>query len=507
MSVPRFPGLARFLPAVIVSLFFISAIPADSQQVVSGPLTLEEALQFARQFNPAYLATENDAVVAEWDVRSAYGSLFPSARASGGLSWQGTGEQPVGGGLTLGDLGIIEQPAYYFSNYNLGLSYQLDGRVLFAPEQANRSRDATGASIRTAGTALTLNVTRAYLEAVRQNRELELARQELERSRFNLRLAQSQLDVGTVTVLDVRQAEVQVGRGEVTLLRAETTVETSRLRLFQQMGVAGDPAAIELTSTFPIQEPTLTFEQLWDTALERNPNLQALRSSREAAGVGVKIARSAYFPTLSMNAGISGFTREASTTEYSISQAQSSRQSGYDQCLALNEVFARLTPPLSGQDCGSPLLTDEEIARINQNNDVWPFDFTRQPITASLTISLPIFQGLTRQRQVEAARVQEEDLTYQLREQELALRADLQAGLAAVRAGYRAAVLEERNREVAGDQLRLAQERYRVGSASFLDLIESETVLAQAERALLSAYYTYHDALASLEALVGTPLQ
>ena len=60
---------------------------------------------------------------------------------------------------------------------------------------------------------------------------------------------------------------------------------------------------------------------------------------------------------------------------------------------------------------------------------------------------------------------------------------------------------------MAGEQRRLAQERYRVGSASFLDLVESETVLAQSERARLNAYYTYHDALASLEALVGAPIR
>ncbi len=484
-----------------------SSAAGQSDEFLTGPLTLERSLELAIRNNPAYRAVENDAVVADWDVKSAYGSLLPSASASGGLSWQGTGNQPVGGGLTLGDLGISEQPSYYFSSYGLGLNYRLDGSVLFAPGQAKRSREATGADIRTAGSTLVLNVTRAYLEAVRQSRALELAVQELERARFNLRLANSQLEVGTVTLLDVRQAEVQVGRAEVEHLRAETTVETSRLRLFQQVGLDGDTQAIELVTDFPLFEPSLEFEDLYDLALQQNPNLASLRANREAAGVGVTIARSAYFPSLSMSAGIAGYTRQANSTAFAIAQAQAQQQSGYDQCLLLNEVFGRLTPPLAGQDCGSPLLTDEQIASINEANEVWPFNFTKQPATASLTISLPIFQGLGRQRQVEAARVLEEDLNLRLREQELALRADLQAGLAAVRAGYRAALIEERNLEVAGEQQRLAQERYRVGSASFLDLVEAETVLAQSERARLNAYYTFHDALASLEALVGAPIQ
>jgi outer membrane protein len=492
---------------VLIALALTAGVDAGSaQDLPGGPLSLEGAIQLAVRNNPTFRAAENDAALADWDVRSAYASLLPSASVSGGLSWQGSGEQQIGG-LTLGDLGIVNTPSYYFSNYSLGFGYQLDGRTLLSPSQANRSREATGARIRTAESALILNVTRAYLEAVRQREELNLAIQQLDRAQANLRLARTQFEVGSVTLLDVRQAEVQVGRAEVTLLRAETTVETSRLRLLQQIGVDGRTEELQLTSRFPLDEPVFDFDVLWDMALEYNPSLESLRASREAAGVGVKIARSAYLPTLSFSAGWSGFTRQASSTDLQIAQAEASVAGAYQNCVFTNDLFSRLTPPYPPQDCGSPLLPDDAIRAINDANDVFPFDFTQSPARASMTISLPIFQGLGRQRQIEAARVQEEDLQLQIREQELALRADLQAGLAAVRAGYQAALLEARNREVAADQLRLAQERYEVGSASFLDLVEAETTLAEAERARLAAIYVYHDALASLEALVGAPLR
>ncbi|HAC05636.1 MAG TPA: type I secretion protein TolC, partial [Gemmatimonadetes bacterium] len=55
---------------------------------------------------------------------------------------------------------------------------------------------------------------------LRQQEGLRLAEQQLENSRFNLRLAQGQLEVGQVTPIDVGQAEVQVGRSEVTELQA-----------------------------------------------------------------------------------------------------------------------------------------------------------------------------------------------------------------------------------------------------------------------------------------------
>ena len=73
--------------------------------------------------------------------------------------------------------------------------------------------------------------------------------------------------------------------------------------------------------------------------------------------------------------------------------------------------------------------------------------------------------------------------------------------------GYESALIEERNQAVAAEQLRLATEQYRVGSASFLDLVEAETVKAQADRERVASIYAYHDLLANLEALVGARLR
>ncbi|MBI4522177.1 MAG: TolC family protein, partial [Gemmatimonadetes bacterium] len=89
------------------------------------------------------------------------------------------------------------------------------------------------------------------------------------------------------------------------------------------------------------------------------------------------------------------------------------------------------------------------------------------------------------------------------RELELQLRADIAAGLAAVETAYQSAQLEARNQLVADEQLRLAQERYRLGAASFLELVEAETLKAGADRAQLDAVFSFHDALAGLEAVVG----
>ena len=62
------------------------------------------------------------------------------------------------------------------------------------------------------------------------------------------------------------------------------------------------------------------------------------------------------------------------------------------------------------------------------------------------------------------------------------------------------------NVDAATEDLRVVQERYRVGAATILDLLTSEANLTQAQVNLVQARYNYLIARAQLEALVGHAL-
>jgi outer membrane protein len=486
------------------------AFPLSAQ--VSGwaseGLSLEEALATARARNPAYLAARNDPSLADWDVRAAYGQFLPTVSAGGGFSWQGGSGQQLIGGLTQAELGVGTQPSYYLSNFSLRVAHQLSANTLLEPARARALRATTAAQVDAADVTLEADVTRAYLEVLRQGEQVALAEEQLERVRLDLRMAQGRADVGSGTALDVMQAELQVGRSEVSLLQARNALETARLRLFQQMGMDVTLATdVPLTTTFELGEPPWELEPLYALALERNPLLRARRSTAEGAQVGVRMARSAYYPSLSFSWGLSGFTRQASSSDFLITQARSSVANQVANCEFQNELFSRLADPLPGQDCTRFRFTDQMRNSIIEGNQAFPFDFTRQPPSASLSVSIPIFPGLGRERQVEAARLQREDADYQVREQELALRSDLAIGLATVRTAYQSALLEERNQAVADEQLRLARERYQLGAITFVELVDAETVKAQADGQRLNAIFAYHDTITSLEAVVGARLR
>jgi outer membrane protein len=477
----------------------------SGQESIPTSLSLEEAIRLAHRYSPLHQAELNNSEVADWNIKAAYGALVPSASASSSISWQGSGERQVGS-VTLTELGFGNQPSYYFSSYSLGLSYTLDGRVLMALPQAKADRDAQVAQGDASAAQVVFQVTQAYLEVLRQEEALAVAQQELERAEGNLRLAQGQVEVGSGTPLDSRQAEVAVGRARVQVLVSENAVRTGKFRLAQAMGL--DPQdGFSLSSGFSLSEPPWAESELVSLALERNPSLQGLRASQRAQEFSVKMARSAYLPTLSISAGTSGFAREASNPAFLVAQAQGASLGQIAQCEATNDLYSRLADPLPASDCSQFLFSEAQRRRVINQNNAFPFDFVRQPPSASLSISIPIFQGRRRQRDLETARIAEDDVQYQVRNSELALKADIASGLANLSTAYEAALIEEENQVWADEQLRLAQERYRLGLATFLELVEAETVKAGADRDRIAAIFAYHDALASLENVVGTSLR
>jgi outer membrane protein len=493
-------------PAHLLALFALLPVAVSAQQA-PATLTLDDALRLARANNPDYLARTTESINADWAVRAAYAALLPGASATTTLQYQGEGTPRVGT-LTGGDFGVDRTPSYYMSNYSLGLNYQIAGSTLLTPRQELANRRAVEAGIVAASFSLDAQVKRQYLAVLRAQDGVELARQELERTEDVRRLAEANVAVGRAIPLEVMQAEVQVGRAEVALLQAENLVETERLRLIQTLGIDVD-REIVLTSDFPVEPISWTQESLVEMALAAHPQLRAARATEEASVSGVRIARTAYLPTIDIGAGWSGYTRQAANSDFLVQQARNAAANQQQQCVLLNQISAGLSQPLPNTpaDCSLFAFTPQDESRVRSSNNMFPFNFTREPVGMQLRVSLPIFQGLTRERNIEAAKVAAQDARYRVRGEELRLRTEVATAFLDARTAERAVALEERNRQLADEQLRLARERYRLGASSFLDLQEAETAKARADREHLNAIYAYHEALAGLEAAVGRPLR
>jgi len=74
-------------------------------------------------------------------------------------------------------------------------------------------------------------------------------------------------------------------------------------------------------------------------------------------------------------------------------------------------------------------------------------------------------------------------------------------------AAYEAVGLQARNAATAREALQLAEERYRVGTNTFVDLTTARAEYERAETDRIDAVYEFHRAFAALEAAVGRTLR
>jgi outer membrane protein len=120
---------------------------------------------------------------------------------------------------------------------------------------------------------------------------------------------------------------------------------------------------------------------------------------------------------------------------------------------------------------------------------------------------VPVFQGFTRERNIEAAKAASMDAEHRARGEELRIKTNVSTAFLNLKTAEQSVTLETRNRELADEQLRLARERYRLGAASFLELQDAVTIKARADRAYLIAVYSFHENMAALETAVGRNLR
>jgi outer membrane protein len=492
---------------------------APARAATEVRITLTEALEQARRNSPTYRQVLNDAGPAGWGVRNAYAALLPTLDAGGGMGYTGSGKSTFGGST------FNQSSPSLSSNYSLSFNWRLSGDVLTNTGTQKANQHAVDADIANAAEVLRSDITFQYLTALQAAAQTEVARQQVQRNADFLALARAKYQVGQSTMLDVRQAEVLKGQSDVALLRAQQAENEAKLELFRRMGVSVPalPEAVALVDSFPVTEPQYDEKQLLSLAREENPSLKALRARETSASWGVRAAKSRFLPSVSAFASLSAFTQEFTNSQLFLNSRLTGAQAAAENCRFQNALISSLpNGGVTGYPNGGIIADCNAFANLNasgdalqptyqstllQNNNVFPFSFTRQPFQASLRISLPIFDSFSRNLQVAQARAAQQDMEESVRARQLLVETDVAGKYLGVLNAYRAIQVQEQSRVAAREQIRLAQDRYRLGSGSSLEVSDAQNAVTRAEGDYVNAVYEYHKAIALLELAVGRPLR
>ena len=285
----------------------------------------------------------------------------------------------------------------------------------------------------------------AYYNAVARRELMRVEADRVQRQEDQLSFVNQQLELGRATRSDVLRSQVDLNNARVALLTAENAARASTYTLAEAVGVT-EPLAPEAAADLAGAEALLAEEEeILSMALRGAPSLVSARAEAAASAASVASARSAYLPTLRLSGGWAW-----SNSEF---------------------------PP---------------------QNRSW---------SVSLAGSLPIFDGFSRENQLYQAQARRDQAIASERAAEIGLRKDIDAALGTMTAAQASIGLAEQTVELSEEDLRVTQERYRLGLATILDLQSAQITLRQAEVDLISRRFDYQIGLARLEALLGSDIR
>jgi len=436
--------------------------PDTTQGVMpSQRITLAQALQLGRQYNPSQVQAQQNFRVADIGVTQAWGAYLPSVSGSGSAGHSSPERVNQFG---------VAQTSSLTDNSSFGISASLP---LFTGFQrganmraANATRDLNRAALLQQDYATDLATKQAFFNALADQELVGVAQANLAQSDQQLRLTTEKLRLGATTRSDSLTASVNYGTAEVQLIQARANALTAQADLARAIGAQGLVAPVPDTS-LEIRLVSLDTAALRRDAEATAPSVVQAQAAVTAAQASVSAQRSQYYPTLSL---------------------------GASQTWAGGELPWNAAPVTLIRDSTGTVIGSTRSAKYTGTWNV------------SLTLRWTIFNGFSREASIVTADANSVAAQAKLRDARLGLEASLTQAVTALDAA--AAQIDVGRTSVASAQesLRMQQERYRLGASTIVDLLTAETALNQAQVTLVQARYGYLIARATLEALVGHSL-
>lgn len=194
------------------------------------------------------------------------------------------------------------------SNYQVGLSlasFELDffGRVRSLNDAALAQYLATEEAQRAAHISLVAEVAKAYLAERAFAEQLALAQSTFDSRKQAYDLAKQRFEVGASSALDLRQNEALLQSARV----AQLTLSRQRAQAFNALTVLVGQPLIDLPPAQPLSAQNIVTDipaGLPSDLLTQRPDIRSAEQSLLAANANIGAARAAFFPRISLTAGV-----------------------------------------------------------------------------------------------------------------------------------------------------------------------------------------------------------
>lgn len=436
---------------ILILSFIICFLPV-SQSVAQQQWTLDACMDYAIEHNLEVKQRQNEQRRREISAQASKDARMPrfSASMSG---WLGTLHHSADGlrmdaDTRLLSMGLQGAVPLYTGN-RLSSQIKADKYSLMAASE----------DVRSAEKDIRVQVAAAYLQALYNRGESSIARQQLDVSRMLLQKSQSLFDKGKRPESDVAEATAMVSRDEARLAAAEGNTELAILDLRLLLNLPDSVAFDICDSVPPYPRPPVPPSPLTDAL---HPAVQSAAYSILRAEQGVKVARSAYRPTLALAGGVGTFWTDIDT------EASRSGQ------------LAIPATPGSLWNVSYHLKGASEWRRKNFLYGV-----------VGLRLTIPIFDAFETKARIRTAKVNLEDAKLAYDNARQRIRKEIRQAWQEAVTAHKRYDAEVKAEEACALAYRYAQKRYDAGMATLFDLSQARQQWVSASESALRMKYEY----------------
>ena len=411
---------------------------------------ISECINIALDRKGTIVSAGLDVESANQGVKGSYSGILPSLNlsTSGGKTKYPTQESIIPDLVNL-EIDTIKSGESSYMSAGLSINQTLynGGRSFYNVKQAKINLEIAKLRERNIRIEVIQNVTRSYYGLLQDQQLLEVAEKNLGLSEKQVGLVQKQFDLGSARKTDLLKANVSLGQAKVELLNRKTALQNSRRQLFNDMGMIdfGQSIVAKNSDWAPVLVPTSS--EALKLLKEKNPNMLIQQAVIKNGELQLKMTKGMRSPS----------------------------------------AFASVDYSANGNNSEELKESFKDDWRLGMN----------------MSVNFPLFSGnslSTAQEQAELGKRKSENdyLTYLN---------DLRVQLELIRktiANYSEII--PINQDVvasAEEDLKLVQERYSVGSATILEVLDAQVSLIRSNSVLIN---TIHDARIqemSLKALLG----
>lgn len=425
---------------IAIAVIFIAQTTLDAQNQMSFKHCIETSIER----NLSLQIIRNSELIARKNLNYAIGNFIPTIDTRGTITYS------VMDSRIQRFSGEIQEKSGAKSNTlntSINLNWNIfDGFAMFANyNKLDETLKLGQLNTRQTVENLIALIGAEYFNYYQQQQRLITLSYVLDLSKERLRISEEKYRIGTISKLDYQQDRVEFNADSSKYLRQLEAIENSRLNLINTMALPAD-SIISITDTIHV-DYALVFDELKKQTLTSNTSILMANQNQILSELDLKIINSRFYPTLFLTGGYI-FSRSESQTGLTLESKQ------------------------NGLNYGAGL-------------------------------SFPILSRFETHRQRSAAKILIQNASLARKQVELNIIADLTIIYNAYQNNIKVLALEKQNQQTAHNNYTIAQERYRLGNLSGIEMREIQRMYLDAVDRHLVALYQAKLAEISLKQISG----